>query len=710
MSNTTQLIKSDVGSNVPFQYAQPNSTSELILSPFPTAANLEIHRFYDDDVLVFKFDNPYHVAPAEPVVEPVERLVLTAGDYSARFDYFYFETTSDGRFQYKLVEKDSTATNSGRDINDVAYDPSNNKFHDVGSANPAKWGIDDTGTNTSAFPTAANMPILYFYDANGNLKFQFDNPYYVAPAEPTVTYTFNALDLENTLEISNTEFDIIDANNELIVYNTGDLTLHPDMSYYPPGESGNPQDVLNDDDYSTSHQAIYRKEGGITPPVNGLFTFTTTLTNIHSFKISYYKNYGVTSMDILKDGVLLGHTQTSEVNATYGGTTAKIYTLDGAEPVVEPVPRLVAIAGNWFTQSDYLYFETTPTGRYLYGLVAKGSTDRYNGIDQWDVEYDTNDGKFHDVGSKTPHTWGVDNTGTNLLPLPTANNMQTIYFYASSGDLEIGFDNPYYVAPDEPVVEPVERLVTTDGSWNGLYDYVYIETTSDGRFLYGLVDKGSNDFPEWSPPYDVEYEPSDGKFYDVGSSHPAQWGEDNTGTNLTAFPTAANLETQFWYDASDDLRFQFHNPYYVAPSYRYLAFYGVSGAENGYLFELESTTSSGFIKYNNNPIPVNDIYISEGKLLTEDYNNPDCLFDGCYTQDYSVSIIYRPDETGILLYLDATDNQEVISGTYYTTNLDSTRITQGKIYGTNSDPTTFDATNPDNWNFVCDLASVQNSY
>jgi hypothetical protein len=168
------------------------------------------------------------------------------------------------------------------------------------------------------------------------------------------------------------------------------------------------------------------------------------------------------------------------------------------------------------------------------------------------------------------------------------------------------------------------------------------------------------------------------------------------------------MPIHYWYYNSDSLRFVFSNPYYVAPSYRYLAFYGVSGSDHGYLYELELTTSSGFIKYNNNPIPTEDIYISEGKLLLEDYNNPECLFDGFYNQDYRETLLYGPDDTGILLYLVATDNQDVISGTYYTETATHKRITQGAIYGTNTDPTTFDATNPDNWNFVCDLASVQN--
>jgi len=128
------------------------------------------------------------------------------------------------------------------------------------------------------------------------------------------------------------------------------------------------------------------------------------------------------------------------------------------------VARLTLVGGNWNGSYDYLYFETTPAGRYLYGLVSKDSTARVGNATSWDVEYDPSDGKFYDIGSESPFQWGPDNTGTNLSAFPTSSNIQTHYWYHNSGSLECYFTNPYYVAPPEPVVEPVERLVAT-GDW-----------------------------------------------------------------------------------------------------------------------------------------------------------------------------------------------------------------------------------------------------
>jgi len=107
--------------------------------------------------------------------------------------------------------------------------------------------------------------------------------------------------------------------------------------------------------------------------------------------------------------------------------------------------------------------------------------------------------------------------------------------------------------------------VSTGGDfWYPHYDYYYFETTSDGRYLYGLVEKGSEDRLSNSRNWDVKYEPSDGKFYDVGSSVPYEWGQDDTGTGLTTFPTTTNLQTHYWYDSSDNFKIKFENPYYVA--------------------------------------------------------------------------------------------------------------------------------------------------
>jgi hypothetical protein len=236
--------------------------------------------------------------PPDPVVEPVAKLVGTGGSWNASYEYLYIETKLEGQFLYGLVDKGTTNIISNDSIYDIEYDPSDGMFYDVGDSNPGTWGLDNNGTNLSAFPTTANMETHYWY-YSGSLNFQFDNPYYVAP-EP--------------------------------------------------------------------------------------------------------------------------------------------------EPVVEPVARLVGTDGNWSADFDWLYFKTTLEGRYLYGLVEKGSTDRFLGRTQYDVEYDPSDGMFYDIGSHNPFTWGIDDIGTNLSDLPTSTNMPIQYWYDASDNLMFQFDNPYYVA------------------------------------------------------------------------------------------------------------------------------------------------------------------------------------------------------------------------------------------------------------------------
>ena len=118
-------------------------------------------------------------------------------------------------------------------------------------------------------------------------------------------------------------------------------------------------------------------------------------------------------------------------------------------------------------------------------------------------------------------------------------------------------------APVEPVVEPVERIVLTGGDWAGSYDYLYMETT-EGRYLYGLVSIGATARFQNSTRWDIEYDPNGSKFYDVGGKHPYTWGNDDTGTNLSDFPTRSNMPIHYWYDPDGNFNFQFDNPYYVA--------------------------------------------------------------------------------------------------------------------------------------------------
>ena len=72
------------------------------------------------------------------------------------------------------------------------------------------------------------------------------------------------------------------------------------------------------------------------------------------------------------------------------------------------------------------------------------------------------------------------------------------------------------------------------------------------------------------------------------------------------------------------------------------------------------------------------------------------------------SLIFDENVSGVLFYMDNSNNIEVQSGSYYTyaDNQALYAIQSGKIYGTNTDPTTFVATDEANWNYVCDLTMI----
>jgi hypothetical protein len=547
----------DIGSSYPAKWGtDANATG---LSVFPATANMETLFWYNEsgDTLIFQFDNVFYVPPPPP--EPVERLVATAGGYENSYDYLYTETTSKGRYLYGLVAKGSTDIIS--DIYDVEYDPSDGKFHDVGDNNPAKWATDSNKTNISDFPTAANMPIHYWYNNNdsGGFLIQFDNPYYVAP-EPGYKYlafygrsgTSNGWFYE--LELTTTD-GLIDYNNPVPL---NKITVVGT----PLGSEYNNPSCIFDGQYTQpgSETLIFD------PNVIGVLFYMENSSRIEVQSGSYYTYDSEGSSAILSGAIYGTNTDPTTFVATDVANWDYVCDLtiisETPEAPPDPVERLVATGGDWKGYYEYFYFGNTPEGRFLYGLVPEGSVNRNQGSDRWDIKYDPSDKNFYDEGSSSPATWSVDNTCTNLLAFETAANMPIHYWYHSTGTLNFQFDNPYYVAPPPPP-EPVERLVATGGNWQGSYEYYYFGT-NNGLYLYGLVDKGSTVRFNGSNQWDVEYNPSDSKFHDVGPDNPYVWGIDDTGANTSDFPTAANMETQYWYEDNGQFMFQFDNPYYVA--------------------------------------------------------------------------------------------------------------------------------------------------
>ena len=122
--------------------------------------------------------------------------------------------------------------------------------------------------------------------------------------------------------------------------------------------------------------------------------------------------------------------------------------------------------------------------------------------------------------------------------------------------------NVNYTAPVEPV-QPVQRITPTSGEWyDSNLEYYYFGTTN-GKYLYGLVDKDTSNRVGGADSWDVEYDISTGIFNDVGYSFPDKWNSTGDKSLVSDFPTASAIETHYWYDNNDpaNLKISFKNPY-----------------------------------------------------------------------------------------------------------------------------------------------------
>jgi hypothetical protein len=388
---------------------------------------------------------------------------------------------------------------------------------------------------------------------------------------------------------------------------------------------------------------------------------------------------------------------------------SQIFTLIYDAPI-SPVQLIEPTCGTFFNARDYRYFETTPAGRFLYGLIIKGETERYLDGDLNDVQCDTIEKAWYDVGINFPKKWNEDN-GEQLYDVwPTSANLPIQRWYNADDSLQFMFDDPYYV--DEPP-EANKRLVATGGQHVGFSDYLYFET-NDGRYLYNLVEIGTAIKMSGFNEFAMEYNKIDKTFYNVGGDDPEKWGTyaDADETNLSYFPSGANLETQYWFTDDGTLFFQFINPFLIEmPGYKYLGFYGQSGSTHGYLNEIALTLTDG-TKIDKN----NQIYSDKIKLVAPirpdlpegTGENIDGIFDGQISNTPQNALMFKNDESGILLYMEADNNKEVQDGIYSTqgTNI-SYQIDQGKIYGTNTDPNNFtDPQYQNNWSYICDLTKI----
>ena len=535
-----------------------------------------------------------------PPIAPVQLIQPTGGTCFNVHNYKYFQTTSTGRFLYGLINKGETERHLDGNLNDVEYDTIEKRWYDVGIFFPKKWNIDDGESLNDIWPTTPNLPIQFWYNDADSLQFQFDDPCYVATSITTdvpiltqvgETYTIEVVG-EN-LESEGWYYSINGAsfNFTTDVIQTRSFTVSQTVTVVVQGTSGD--EFTGSINLIIPYYQIMEPTGGTWDPGFEYYYVQTTSEGRYLYHLvsagttdvdgdGHGLEYdpsdkkwhdanssatpGKWSMDATSDKLVFPTAANLETQYFYndvGGALVFQFTFPYYVAPLEPVARIDGTGGSWKDSFDYFYFETTE-GRYLYGLVNKGDTTRYQGNYDFDVEYDPIDSKFHDVGSYIPAKWGIDANGTSLSAFPTSANMQTHFWYHETDAFKFQFDNPYYVAPaPEPVVEPVQRLVFTGGDWESNYDYLYMGNTSDDRFMYSLVDEETTNTVSGDN-FDVEYDPSDGKFYDIGGLDPYKWGIDNSGANISDFPTAGNIETHYWYNSGGDLKCQFNNPYYEA--------------------------------------------------------------------------------------------------------------------------------------------------
>jgi len=275
---------------------------------------------------------------------------------------------------------------------------------------------------------------------------------------------------------------------------------------------------------------------------------------------------------------------------------SQIFTLNYIASIL-PVQLIQPTGGNFFNAHNYKYCETTSEGRFLYGLINKGETERHLDGNLNDVEYDPIEKAWYgDVGSQIPKKWNEDDGEPLYDVWPTTPNLPIQFWYNSNESLQFQFDDPYYETTDsiitsEPIItqvnntytievigndlletegwyfsinsssfnfttdpmqtrtfttdqtvrvtvqgtggyeytstidlvygepEYVMRLVPTGGNLFGTYDYLYSSTTSSGNYIYSLVNKDTENKVSGNI-FDIEYNPVDKTFDDVGSNIP----------------------------------------------------------------------------------------------------------------------------------------------------------------------------------------------
>jgi len=603
----------------------------------------------------------------DPPIPPVQLIKPTGGKFFNARDYKYFETTPSGRFLYGLIIKGETERHLDGNFNDVEYDTIEKSWYDIGIFFPTKWNEDDGQPLYDVWPTTANLPIQFWYNANDSLQFHLDDPYFETTdsiitdlpilTQEDETYTIQVVGNDNLetkgwyYSINNNAFNFTTdtiqtrsfTTNQTVtvtVQGTGGYEFTSSIDLVIPSgykylgfydTAGSTHGWLNEIDLTLTDGSIIDQYNQI--PINKI-TLVAPLrpdltagagdnkTGIFDGQISNTSWDSVIFKD-LESGILLymqsDTNRDIQSGVYYTRTNNYDYQIDAGKMYgtnTDPTTFVNAQdVSNWNHICD-LTKKYDPVGYPYYSyatVIAKGTSNTTIDLNDFQCSIWTNNGRVLEYpptaakiniegyesvtrstesgllidGSDDGYTWTNTsiNTYNTLLTFsideilevdgitlkgavvpddliimihnwhdnPTKeeienenHNVKYIYSDTTMFDNETGhFTYTRIVqAPAGPVVEPVERLIANGGSYNGLYDYLYIET-NDGRYLYNLVETGTENKISDSNTHDVEYDPSDNRFYDIGPNVPHKWGIDHTGTNLTAFkehPTAANMQ------------------------------------------------------------------------------------------------------------------------------------------------------------------------
>jgi len=162
------------------------------------------------------------------------------------------------------------------------------------------------------------------------------------------------------------------------------------------------------------------------------------------------------------------------------GTLLKPKPLSLVKEAVVPIMRLITTGGEWVNTSDYLYYETSPEGMFLYSLVNTG-TDTKVFAEYYDIGYDPLNRFFYGIGPFAPTYWGSDDIGSITSAFPSASNMKGQHWYDVFGNAKFSFNNPYYV-PDgagssitgEPVLSTILNTYTIEAIGNNIDSHGFI--------------------------------------------------------------------------------------------------------------------------------------------------------------------------------------------------------------------------------------------